>query len=424
MTGIERASMIGPYLPMLIVAFLVTVVVTPLVRRVALAADVVDHPDLHRKMHTAPVPYLGGVAVFLGMIAAIAWSYTSSVDVPIAYRPVPMAIVLGMTTIVITGLADDVWGWDPRLKVAGQLVAAAAMAHGSIGTGVAKGFLHGIRMPESVSGFELVDLSALGFEPITLTYCIGTALVAVFVLGGCNAANLIDGLDGLLPGTVAIMAVGLMGIGLLMAAGLDAEKLAIIREALPPDAEGFKGLEGITLAGARIVLCMALLGATLGFLVHNFNPASIYLGDSGSLLLGYGCVVIVLMLGELGQTHLVLAGLIVFGIPIADTMMAIIRRKITGAAMSEGDDQHLHHLLLRRFGSVRHAVLMLYAVGIGLGVLGVALAALTLFAGMWVGIVYLVTLVLFGGVALLATVHAMRVRATRAGPGAVGPPSA
>ena len=104
------------------------------------------------------------------------------------------------------------------------------------------------------------------------------------------------------------------------------------------------------MAGARIVLCMALLGAVLGFLPHNFKPASIFLGDCGSLLLGYMCVVIILMLGEHGQTHLVFAGLIVFAVPIIDTTLAIIRRKLAGTPMSAGDDQHLHHQLKRAAG--------------------------------------------------------------------------
>jgi UDP-GlcNAc:undecaprenyl-phosphate/decaprenyl-phosphate GlcNAc-1-phosphate transferase len=112
------------------------------------------------------------------------------------------------------------------------------------------------------------------------------------------------------------------------------------------------------------------VGACLGFLPHNFNPATIFLGDTGSLLLGYVTIVIVLSLGDTGQTHLVLAGLVIYAIPILDTALAILRRKLAGKKMSEGDSDHLHHMLKRAVG-VKGAALILYAMGFGFAILGV-----------------------------------------------------
>jgi UDP-GlcNAc:undecaprenyl-phosphate GlcNAc-1-phosphate transferase len=120
------------------------------------------------------------------------------------------------------------------------------------------------------------------------------------------------------------------------------------------------------------VLCLALLGATVGFLPHNFNPASIFLGDCGSLLLGYCTIVIILSLGDTGKTPLVVAGLIIYAIPIIDTTLAIARRKVSGKKISDADDQHLHHMLKRSLG-VKGAVLALYAIGIGFAALGIGL---------------------------------------------------
>jgi UDP-GlcNAc:undecaprenyl-phosphate GlcNAc-1-phosphate transferase len=199
----------------------------------------------------------------------------------------------------------------------------------------------------------LLTLGPVALHSGDIFYWTGTALIALFVLGGCNAMNLIDGLDGLCSGTAAIMATGLLAISLMMATGID----------IPDPFE--------SLAGVRIVLCLALLGAVLGFLPWNFNPAIIFLGDCGSLLIGYLLVVSILMLGERGDTHLVFAGLIIFALPIMDTALAILRRKIAGVPMSTADANHIHHLARRALGGVKRAVVALYGVSAAFGVLGV-----------------------------------------------------
>src|SRR5690606_3433447 len=125
--------------------------------------------------------------------------------------------------------------------------------------------------------------------------------------------------------------------------------------------------------GPRIILCLALLGACLGFLPHNFNPATIFLGDCGSLLLGFTTIVIILTLGDRGQTHLVVAGLIIFAIPIIDTVLAIVRRTMAGQSLSEALHQHLHHILRRALG-VKGAVFALYGIGARFTGLGIALS--------------------------------------------------
>ncbi|MHC4217071.1 MAG: MraY family glycosyltransferase [Planctomycetota bacterium] len=381
-------DLLNSYAVVFVVAFVVALLSTPLIRRLALHADVTDRPDDERKMHRFPIAYLGGVAVFLGLIVAIAVSYVFADGVAAQYRNVPLAVVLGMVAITVTGLADDVWGWHPRLKVAGQLVAAAALAYFDIGVRVADGLLkplaNGLEPLLGNSDLQ-VPLPGLGDMSIDVIYWTGTAIIAVFVLGGCNAANLIDGLDGLLSGVVAIVALGLLCICVFMA--------------VVPSPAAATTLD--TLAGARIVLCLALLGAVLGFLPHNFNPATIFLGDCGSHLLGYTCVVIILMLGEYGQTHLVFAGLIVFSVPIMDTTLAIIRRWLAGAPMSSGDDQHVHHQLNRALG-VKRAVFAIYGISLAFAVVGVTLAALVMFTQLRVRVVYAFALVLFGFIVVIA----------------------
>ena len=351
-------DLLNGYAPVFLVAFTVTLLSTPVVRRVAVSAGIIDMPDRQRKLHSYPVAYLGGLGVFLGVLfGLLATSFLSRGDVGLL-RAVPFSVVVGMVAIVFTGLADDIWKWDPRLKVAGQLIAAAALAIEDVGPRLAQGALTPMfGAPDDT----LLHIGTFAIQNATLFYWVGTGLVALFVVGGCNAANLIDGLDGLLSGTTAIMALCLLAISLIMATH---EQVA------DPDQ---------SLVGMRVVLSLAMLGATLGFLPYNFNPAMIFLGDCGSLLLGYLCVVVIMSFGEQGQTELVLAGLVVFALPILDTILAIIRRKLAGLPFHSADSNHIHHLLKRSLGTVRKAVLALYAITAAFGVLGVSMAAVRLF---------------------------------------------
>jgi len=348
------------------IAFVVTLLATPLMRRLAITYGVIDRPSEARKVHRMPVAYLGGVAVFLGILAAILYSYASVKFAGLVeYHPsthvsdpeqriVPLFVLFGMTVVVVVGLLDDVWGLAPRVKIGGLLFAAALLAIDDIGARVAAqvlsplGSLLGnqnlvftLPLPFHLPGFEG---GALHFD---LVYWVGTAIIGFFVLGACNATNLIDGLDGLLTGTTAISAAGLLVIALGLAATDD----------------GVRDTQ-------RLVLCMALLGACLGFLPHNFNPATIFLGDAGSLLLGYTTIVIILTLGATDKTHLVMAGLIVFAVPLIDTCLAIVRRKMAGQSISSADSDHLHHMLKRALG-VKGAVLVLYAMAASFAGLGV-----------------------------------------------------
>lgn len=374
--GLENASkasrldIFHGYIWVFVAAFLVALIATPIMRRLALANGVIDRPSEARKIHRIPVAYLGGVAVYLGIMAGILYSYLASLypgsflsfhstiyldeGAPPA---VPFSILLGLTIIMLVGLLDDIMGIPPRVKVGGQLIAAAALAAENVGVKLASGIMGPIGQwlfNDSRMVYDIpmpVSIPMLGDTiHLDLIYWAGTAMIAIFILGACNASNLIDGLDGLCSGVTAIAAGGL----LIVALGL-----AMIDHG-PRD-------------GQRIILCLALLGACLGFLPHNFNPASIFLGDAGSLLLGFCTVVIILTLGDAGQTHLVLAGLVIYSIPILDTVLAIVRRKMAGKPLSAADDQHLHHMLKRALG-VKGAALSLYALGFGVAGLGVAMS--------------------------------------------------
>ena len=349
----ERLDIFHGVMPVFLVAFMVTLLVTPLCRKFAIANGIIDRPDEVRKNHKFPIAYLGGLAVFIGLLAAIAFSYFGPRFGLIQYhntskyagdlQQVPLYIVVGMTVIMIVGLIDDVANISPWQKVGGQLFGAAMIAYSEIGKKLALQFL--TPLGTALNNPEL-KFMILGWE-VEPVYWVGTALIAIAVLGACNASNLVDGLDGLLSGVTAIAGMGLLVIALGMAASDDGR-----------------------FDHARIVLCMALIGACMGFLPHNFNPAAIFLGDCGSLLLGYVTVFIVLSLGDTGQTSFVLAGVVIYSVPIIDTSLAIVRRKLAGKKLSEGDDQHLHHMLKRALG-VKGAAFALYLMALGFAVLGV-----------------------------------------------------
>jgi UDP-GlcNAc:undecaprenyl-phosphate GlcNAc-1-phosphate transferase len=362
------------YIGVLAIAFVVSLVATPIMRRLAITNGVVDRPNDPRKIHKSPIAYLGGVAVFIGIMAGIAYSYAASqyptsglIEFNIAPGrmmtpdPVPISILLGMTVIMLLGLIDDVVGIEPRLKIAGQLFAAAALAVQDVGVKVAAGVILPVAEWLGVPTIEIAGQETVGYAitlasewpiigssiAIDLVYWSGTAIIAMCVLGACNASNLIDGLDGLLTGVTAICVGGLLVVALTLS----------VLEDGPRD-------------GQRIVLCMAVLGACLGFLPHNFNPANIFLGDCGSMLLGFITIVIILSLGDTGKTALVVAGMTMYSIPIIDTVLAIVRRKMAGKKMSDPDSDHLHHMLKRSLG-VKGAVFSLYGIGLAFAATGI-----------------------------------------------------
>lgn len=391
---ITANSVINDYLVVFVVAFIITLLITPIVRRIAIRAEIVDWPDRSRKAHREPVAYLGGVAVFAGLIGGFVASYLTAWFHP-ALDTVPLNIVAAMSIIMFCGLFDDIYHWDPNLKVGLQFVAAAFLAlDEQIGGRVAVGLLSPIEHslaallhnPElSLAALDIMP--GAGVFPVDFVYWTGAIIIGVFVLGGCNAANLIDGLDGLLTGTTAIMAASLLVITLVIAA-------------MFPQMAG-------DLTGTRVILCFALLGATLGFLPHNFRPATIFLGDAGSLLLGFTVIVVILLLGETGYTHLVFAGLIVFGLPIVDTTLAILRRRLNRLPLSAPDDDHLHHMLKRtRLGTVG-AVLTLYGVSIVFSLIALLLVLLR------ARMVYALVLVL-GGFIVVIGVKAARLKQVQA----------
>jgi len=301
-------------------AFGVTVFATPLAAVVARRLGVMDMPDTLLKPHARPTPYLGGAAICLGWAAAV---LLGTLTIPGVQWQVAVPVLLGGIAMSVLGLADDVHNVPPRARLA---IGAAILAIVMITTGLGSELLFtvtrhfGFRAPDWL-GVPASILAAL-----------------IIVLGACNSLNLIDGLDGLCAGVTAIISIGFFLIAMKLAVHEYARELNAI----------------------RLVLSVAMCGAALGFLPMNFNPAKIFMGDAGSVLLGYNCGILLLLFDENAVIRWVLAGLMVFALPALDTALAIYRRWRSGRPIFEGDRSHFYDQLVDRGLSVKKVVLISY----------------------------------------------------------------
>ena len=308
-----------PYICVAAAAFLTTLACTPLAKHAAKRLGAIDYPS-KRRINTTPIPRLGGLAVFAGLCAALI------VDIggikvlgwPPVLIPHPSLtvnyplIAVSFLVIVLTGAVDDVKQLSPRMKLAGQVAAACIAAAGGL-------LIGRVVNPLVPGGF--IEFGWLAY-PITVVYLVAFA----------NIINLIDGLDGLATGISAIASLTMFSFAILAHRG-DAAMLAI-----------------------------ALFGACMAFLRYNFHPASIFLGDSGSLQLGFalGTISLLNVSRTAALTSLIIP-LIVAGVPILDTLSAIVRRTRAHVSIGQADKGHIHHRLIQEGYDQRQAVLLIYA---------------------------------------------------------------
>lgn len=269
------------------------------------------------KIHKKPTPLLGGVAVFASFVVA------TVISVPLS-SPV-RGVLIGSVAAVAVGVLDDVLRLPPLTHLLGQVIAATIAI--TFGVGV-------IRYVSAPSG-------SLVSPPIYLPWLVGMALTMFWLVGMMNAINFLDGLDGLAPGIVAIAAI-LLGTW-----------------ASEPHSVGLPSSESY-----NVILPMALAGGVLGFLAYNWNPARVFLGDSGSMFLGLA----IGGMAVVGPAKLGTA-LVVLVIPVLDVAWAIVRRAMRGKSFLSGDKRHVYHRMLELGLSPTRVVVLLYAVCAVLAVL-------------------------------------------------------
>lgn len=323
----------------LIVAFLSAIILTPLVKRLAFRIGAVDAPN-YRKVHARIMPRLGGLAIFGAfMIAFLFLKLTTGFE-----RDYVFAILVAATIIVITGIIDDMREISAKAKMLGQVVAACIIV-----------FVGGIQINEINLPFG-GDLE-FGWLSIPITL--------LWIVGITNAINLIDGLDGLAAGVSTIALITLAGMAMIMG-------------------------NGIAIAMASI-----LAAATLGFLIFNFHPAKIFMGDTGALFLGF-MIAVLSLLGFKNITFIsFVIPVIILGVPISDTFFAIVRRLRNKQKWSDPDKSHLHHRLLDLGFSHRQTVLVIYVLAAMFGLVAVIFSMATQWGAILIIAVLLVAIELF-----------------------------
>jgi UDP-GlcNAc:undecaprenyl-phosphate GlcNAc-1-phosphate transferase len=343
-------EILSPYIYVFYIAFLISFFFTPVMRSVAVYYKIIDEPDLLRKMHRSPVAYLGGISVFLGWVAGLALSqfiflHRNGPRLPV-HVMIPFSILVGACIIVSLGLWDDVRRIRPWVKIGGQVLAAVALLSTGIGTHAALPLIEPIAMRLQIWGFNINLLQDPVVVPIS---SLMTVAVVVFC---CNATNLMDGLDGLCGGVTAIIAAGFVFVSVYLARFGD------------PSSTNADAL--------RVILGLALLGAVLGFVPYNFNPASIFMGDAGSMFLGFASALMIILLAEV-RSKWFLASMVMFALPVLDTSLAFARRWVNRRPVFSADKFHFHHQLVARGMTVRRAVLVSYGLAIGFVMLGSAI---------------------------------------------------
>lgn len=307
-------------MPHYIYGFLISMVlsylITPSVMKLAWKIGAIDEPGDARRVHKKPMPRLGGLAIYIAFLIA------GLLTLPIKQESI-QGILIGATVIVIVGILDDIYNLPAKVKLLGQIAAAGILV------------LFGIKVQiitNPLGGMIILGKLAI---PATLFWVVGIT----------NTLNFIDGLDGLAAGISAIAAFTMMFVNL-------------------------------SLEQTNGVLVMAILaGAAIGFLPYNFNPAKIFMGDTGAMFLGFVLAAQAVEGAVKSATAIALiVPILALGLPIFDTAFAILRRFVNGKPLMQADKGHVHHRLIAIGLSQRQAVLFMYLISISLGICSLVLA--------------------------------------------------
>lgn len=311
--------------------FLVSACITPFVRKLAFFIGAVDKPDI-RKVHREFMPRIGGLAIYIStMVGCFFWETDSE------YLG---SIIIGSTIIVWTGMLDDIFQLSPRIKLLGQVIASSVIV---------------------LDGNIMMQFINIPFGNTIEFHYFSIPISIIWIVAISNAINLIDGLDGL--------AAGVSGIAILT-----------------------MGIVANSVGNVFVVgLCIILIGGIVGFLPYNFFPAKIFMGDTGALFLGF-MIGVLSLLGFKNVTMIsFIVPIIILGVPISDTVFAIIRRIVNKTPLSAPDKSHLHHCFLRLGYSHPKTVLLIYGMSMVFAIVSVVLTKINA-----IGSVVLVIFLLVG----------------------------
>jgi len=351
-------------------SLLVVVILTPLMRSLATRWQIYDRPSGLLKPHVKPIPYLGGVAVFMAwVVPLLIWTFIGQNEHSLKI----IAIIFGGAILLGLGLVDDLKDIKPTYRLLGEVAVAVGL------------FAAGVQF-KAIPQITIEGITF--FHPGSIEAALAGLLVQILLIAGAsNAINLLDGLDGLCSGVIVIIAVGFLLVATHI--GAWAERDWCTTELVGSDYRFNKLV---------VVIAMALSGAALGFLLYNYNPATIFLGDAGSTFLGYLLAVLIILFSDkAGLTKWFLAGLMIMALPIFDTGLALVRRIRNKRPIFGGDRSHFYDQLVDKGLSVRATVAVCYGLAILAVVVAVGSLALrarymfAVYAGIAVLVVVLIT---------------------------------
>jgi len=327
-----------------VLAFFLALLITPMVRKLAFAWGAVDLPN-PRKVHQHVMPRLGGLAIYVAFVIPLLLAIPAG--------PV-FGLITGVTLVVLIGLADDIKGVSPWLKLGGQILAAYSLVLFNIQIGFVTNPFNG----------HIIILGWWGI-PITIFWVVAVT----------NAINLIDGLDGLAGGVSCIAAFTIAAVGWT--------QWKII---------GVAGQQEI------IMLALILAAAIVGFLRYNIYPASIFLGDTGSMLLGFTLAAVsVLGLTKSAAAVSVFIPLVILGIPLLDVILAVFRRYHLHKPIFQADKNHIHHQLINLGLNQRQAVAVICGISLLLGISAIVLNVITSDQAMVLLVILAVLIIILAG---------------------------
>ncbi|OON98105.1 MAG: undecaprenyl-phosphate alpha-N-acetylglucosaminyl 1-phosphate transferase [Epulopiscium sp. Nele67-Bin005] len=311
-------SLLNLYVIAFIMSFVIAYCMTPVSKKIAFKVGAVAQPR-KRDMHSEPIPRMGGIAIVSGVMITLLLLYPNITTLDTTQT---FGIIAGGLIIFILGVCDDIFELGSKLKLTIQIIASLVVA---------------------LSGVQIEFIGIPFFDEIGLLDTLTVPVTVIWIVGVTNAVNLIDGLDGLAAGVSSIASICLM--------------ILSINSGYP----------------IAVFLTATLAGACLGFLPYNFNPASIFMGDTGSTFLGF-MLAVTSILGLLKTYTLgtIFVAILILGLPIFDTAFAIIRRFLAGKPIMSPDRGHLHHRLVDRGYTHKHAVVTLYGVS---GIFGLSAIA-------------------------------------------------
>ena len=320
----------------LVSAFVCSLAATWLCKRIALKFGIIDRPDNLVKTHKEPIAYLGGIGMLVGLtVGILAGLYHMQGNEHFAsvFKWL-LGILIGAAIACFIGVIDDIFDIAPGKKILGQMIAAVVLV------------LVGIRP----ALHYFADALNWRMHP-TLDAILGIPVVIFFVLGATNSLNLLDGLDGLCAGVTAIITIAM----LLLATHLATWGASDIGDPV------------------RIIVCLALVGGVFGFLPFNRYPAKIFMGDAGSMLLGFSvAALMILFAGQIPRWWM--ASIVVFGLPILDTATALARRLINKRPLFVSDRGHLYDQLMDRGLSLKQSVKICYALAALYALIGLTMS--------------------------------------------------